>query len=625
MYVKHKFNLDLASQGSSHYINVMQNDQYSRALELTLFANGVPWEPPVGSHVVIRYNKSDGTGGEYNILPDGTSAWSISKNIVTIALAPQVCSVKDAVTLAATLFNGKEAITTFTLMIYVRSHPNWNGQSEDYFGIAATDPSLTASGQPADAMATGLALETMNQRITQLASLPEGSTSGNAELTDIRVGYNGKSYTSAGNAVREQFTQMQEAFQQLLSKTMNRIPKIAYLHETDVNNYLNPANRWFFPVTVEDVRVESVMIDVHPATVNSTITIELWKKVADTLERTGEWTYAINANAPSGYIEFPLNTPVTGEAMVSVYPSNYEMIAIGAGSTMKKIQDLTSKTLTYSGLQDFTSGGMLGKIRVSTEIAKNDAKPKSLLLVGQNMEHETIQSAVDAANDGDTIWVHPGVYREQVNAVGKEVHIVGVDKNTCILIDSSANYYTPPLWMNIGSIENMTVIEDAAIPDPNTPDGYLNWAYCIHVDGSHTAVGKQMRINNCILWNANRSCLGMGTYSDYTITVENCDIYSGRHVEDAPERGAVYFHNCIDPAEGQSVIFRNNRIRCDGDKAICIMGTFPAEGSFQMEFINNMCWSAGNGKSDDAIMADKDRTMVLSQTSYGNNIPLLNA
>ena len=42
MNVTHKFNLDLASQGNSQYINVMQNDQYSRSLEVTLFANGIP-------------------------------------------------------------------------------------------------------------------------------------------------------------------------------------------------------------------------------------------------------------------------------------------------------------------------------------------------------------------------------------------------------------------------------------------------------------------------------------------------------------------------------------------------------------------------------------------------------
>lgn len=62
-------------------------------------------------------------------------------------------------------------------------------------------------------------INVLSARMDEFASLPDGSTSGNAELIDIRVGGNGKTYASAGDSVRGQISNLNK-----IAKRFNAYP-----------------------------------------------------------------------------------------------------------------------------------------------------------------------------------------------------------------------------------------------------------------------------------------------------------------------------------------------------------------------------------------------------------------
>lgn len=119
MVVKHKIKMDLAKPARMPKIDVVQLDQFTRQLELSLYSNGESWTIPEDISVIIYFVRSDGTGGEYDTLSNGSQAWEVSGNVLTVDIAPPVMSQSGPVVMALDLIQGENRISTFNVLLDV--------------------------------------------------------------------------------------------------------------------------------------------------------------------------------------------------------------------------------------------------------------------------------------------------------------------------------------------------------------------------------------------------------------------------------------------------------------------------------------------------------------------------
>ena len=120
MVVKHKIKMDLALPAWMPKIDVVQRDQYTRKIELSLYSNAMPWEIPEDISVIVYFLRADGTGGDYDTLSNGQQAWSAAGNVLTVDIASPVMAKAGPVAMALDLIRGEDRISTFTILLDVQ-------------------------------------------------------------------------------------------------------------------------------------------------------------------------------------------------------------------------------------------------------------------------------------------------------------------------------------------------------------------------------------------------------------------------------------------------------------------------------------------------------------------------
>ncbi len=119
MILSHAITMALDRAGPMPEVHAVQSDRYCRQLVLTLTSQEAPFDIPQGTQVTVKFHRSDGSGGEYSTLPDGSSCWSYAGNVLTVALAPQVCRQAGAVQLTVALLCQNALLHSFPILVTV--------------------------------------------------------------------------------------------------------------------------------------------------------------------------------------------------------------------------------------------------------------------------------------------------------------------------------------------------------------------------------------------------------------------------------------------------------------------------------------------------------------------------
>lgn len=122
---------------------------------------------------------------------------------------------------------------------------------------------------------------------------------------------------------------------------------------------------------------------------------------------------------------------------------------------------------------------------------------------------QSIQSAIDAAANGDRVLVHAGTYFEAIDLRGKDLEVLGVDGAESTVIDGTG-FGTSTVTMDRGEPEScrfagFTVVGGVGKPVPPFDLGWVGGG------GIHVAGSSVPRIEDCVVRN-NTANFGGGVY-----------------------------------------------------------------------------------------------------------------
>lgn len=293
--------------------------------------------------------------------------------------------------------------------------------------------------------------------------------------------------------------------------------------------------------------------------------------------------------------------------------------------------------------------GLIERVEVLESKVGDTRKELFIVDASGGGDYLTIEDALNSVGDSEknpvVIIVMPGIYTPAPkikNMPYKEgnrnISIIGVDKNKCILQGNVGYYY----WQENIDYSLLRLSGNVTIKNltfRNTSENYTSeaernsWdlssphcrAYCIHLD-SERKNGDVIDIDNCIMFNDHFSAIGFGLRTDSILRIKDCEIVSDVNVEKNilslfSDYGTLYGHlaSNSDTKNQRLEIIRciivNKNYKC----AVNLMDAANEGAEGNVTMIQNVCKSSETGNS-----FIKDEKYVIEDISFGNNVISMN-
>ena len=411
---------------------------------------------------------------------------------------------------------------------------NYNAQVEQYRQETETANNILQGNINSEAATRASADSNLQSQINQIVA-PSGEAPSAAEVENARIGADGVTYDTLGEAIRRQVTDLKSALGDITEAVYSsNIFDQANFTVTE-GKYLNPSNGNEGTNASYCYTNEYIPIEPNTQYIGSS-----WKKSDNT--RVGyyaELTCYYNADK-----EFISGTTVPS-ANIGVFttPDNAYYMRF---------------SLVITAWNDrwymIEKGNTNPSVFVPYSEHEKLALPITIVDINGEGDFTSIKDAVNALPNGSTLLVLPGTYLENVKAWSKEIHIIGTDRESCIIKDTSGNYSTPPIEIGAGSVQNMTIIEQAEGAGTDNLG-----AYAVHVE-SNNLFNKQLLIRNCYIYSDSSSAIGMGLRGGCSVRIEDCEIIcAGARAS----KGAapLYFHDAdAQPYWGTANLYLHNNV-----------------------------------------------------------------